>query len=392
MRSPSRIWLFSACGAAVVHVAALLVLVPSKNTAMDFRHAGNFVITSTEVTLHARAVGANAAASAASVQQTVAVTSPPVGTAVESTPVEALSAPARQVVETVMRHDVQPQMVRTGIVATATPKAPIPDPSAAGKVTVAERAPTIPVAEPVAATTKIVIAASALAGTVLPVEASNPEARKAEVAPASPAAKRVTAAAPKTAMATSANSNRTAATAAKAKVAVVAASPTTATTSVKPQTKKLQDTEKRTTDRKKKFRKKATKTSDRNSRASSRTSGSRKKGTKTKNAGSRGRKVSAVGKARMRNYLGRIVSRLQRQKRYPSAARKRKAQGTVVIAFVVNSNGRVSRARIRKSSGNQALDSEVRRMLKRAAPFPSFPESMGRKSLSLSVPISFRLR
>ena len=99
-----------------------------------------------------------------------------------------------------------------------------------------------------------------------------------------------------------------------------------------------------------------------------------------------------TGRAAISNYLGRIVSRLQRQKRYPADARRRKMEGTVVVAFTVRSNGQVSGVRLKRSSGHAALDREVRAMIKRAAPFPPMPQDSGRKALSLSVPINFKMR
>ncbi len=126
--------------------------------------------------------------------------------------------------------------------------------------------------------------------------------------------------------------------------------------------------------------------------ASVRRSGSTSRGRSTRVAGDGGRNRTATGSANISNYLGKIVSRLQRQKRYPSGAKRKKLQGTAVITFTVKSNGRVGGVRLRRSSGHAVLDREVQAMLRRAAPFPPIPKSSKRRALSLSVPITFRVR
>ncbi len=144
--------------------------------------------------------------------------------------------------------------------------------------------------------------------------------------------------------------------------------------------------------KKSKKRKKTRKKAKERSVASLRKSGSRAKGNATQRAGDRGRSRSVTGRAAMSNYLGRIVSRLQRQKRYPRDARRKKMEGTAVVAFTVRSNGQVSGVRLKRSSGHAALDREARAMVKRAAPFPPMPSDVGRKALPLSVPIDFGIR
>ena len=94
----------------------------------------------------------------------------------------------------------------------------------------------------------------------------------------------------------------------------------------------------------------------------------------------------------MSNYLGRVVSRLQRQKRYPSSAKRKKLQGTVVIAFTIRKNGNIAGVRIKRRSGHSVLDKEVLAMVRRASPFPPIPTNAGRRKISVSVPISFRVR
>jgi len=112
---------------------------------------------------------------------------------------------------------------------------------------------------------------------------------------------------------------------------------------------------------------------------------------KGKGAGSGKGKGKGGGK-RAANYYGRLAAHLNRHKRYPSQARRKRAQGTVKVSFTIDRRGRVVSQRIVRSSGHAALDREVRAMLKRASPLPRIPAEMNRGSLTVTLPIVFSLR
>jgi protein TonB len=87
-----------------------------------------------------------------------------------------------------------------------------------------------------------------------------------------------------------------------------------------------------------------------------------------------------------------VNTRLNQFKRYPRQARARGLQGTVKVAFVLDTDGHVASARIVKSSGSEVLDQETLDLLQRAQPFPVPPDGAGEKDLFLEVPISYALR
>jgi protein TonB len=86
-------------------------------------------------------------------------------------------------------------------------------------------------------------------------------------------------------------------------------------------------------------------------------------------------------------YNALVFGHLQRFKRYPSAARG--AQGTVVVRFVLNRAGAVIESAVTKSSGNDVLDREALEILRRASPFPPFPEAKPGPSDSYVAPVNF---
>jgi protein TonB len=118
---------------------------------------------------------------------------------------------------------------------------------------------------------------------------------------------------------------------------------------------------------------------------------------RSKGGGSGTGKESGSGKgkggAKSRSrYYGKLAAWLNRHKRYPAAARRRRQTGTVRVTFTINRNGRVLSKRIVSSSGYAALDKEVEAMLRRASPMPKIPRELGRSTLTVTLPVIFNLR
>ena len=91
-------------------------------------------------------------------------------------------------------------------------------------------------------------------------------------------------------------------------------------------------------------------------------------------------------------YESVILSRLERTKRYPQRALQRNLEGEVVLAISIATDGSVIRSEISRSSGQELFDSEVLKMVARAAPFPALPDGFDRSSLDVLIPIVFQIR
>jgi len=87
-----------------------------------------------------------------------------------------------------------------------------------------------------------------------------------------------------------------------------------------------------------------------------------------------------------------LFKKLQSAKRYPSEAQERGQEGTVLLGFTIEHDGRVLAHHIARTSGYAALDAEAMSMIERAQPLPPFPSSMTQDQLDLTVPIRFSLR
>ncbi|MBV9862831.1 MAG: energy transducer TonB [Alphaproteobacteria bacterium] len=90
-------------------------------------------------------------------------------------------------------------------------------------------------------------------------------------------------------------------------------------------------------------------------------------------------------------FRSRLLAHLQRYKEYPRSAQERQEQGTVVLHFTMDRDGRVLSYRVERSSGSADLDAAVETMIQRAQPLPSIPPEMPGQ-LELSVPVHFALR
>jgi protein TonB len=92
------------------------------------------------------------------------------------------------------------------------------------------------------------------------------------------------------------------------------------------------------------------------------------------------------------NYYAVLLAWLEKHKEYPRQAQIRRQQGTAILAFELDREGRVLNYRLKSSSGHPALDREVEEMIKRAEPLPRMPAHMADAKLVLEVPVRFTLR
>lgn len=72
--------------------------------------------------------------------------------------------------------------------------------------------------------------------------------------------------------------------------------------------------------------------------------------------------------------LAQIRSLIERAKHYPLMARRRGVEGTVDVTFEIQENGRVKGLKLTRSSGSSSLDEAALKTIRRAAPFPFYPQ------------------
>lgn len=99
-------------------------------------------------------------------------------------------------------------------------------------------------------------------------------------------------------------------------------------------------------------------------------------------------KVASASRGDSSKWNSKLTSWLNRHKRYPRAAKARRAEGTVRVSFTVATSGRVTSVRIIGSSGDSDLDRSVLDMLQGAA-VPAPPEGANPR---VNVPLRFSLQ
>ena len=88
-------------------------------------------------------------------------------------------------------------------------------------------------------------------------------------------------------------------------------------------------------------------------------------------------------------YGRKLLSHIERRKRYPAAARAAKATGAVRLSVSIDRSGNLRSARVTGGSGHAVLDEEALATARRAAPYPAPPDGVGGKTYAFSVTLRF---
>lgn len=86
-------------------------------------------------------------------------------------------------------------------------------------------------------------------------------------------------------------------------------------------------------------------------------------------------------------YLATVRARVERERFYPSAARRSYAEGVVLLRMEIAADGRLVHVEQLEGSGSFHLDRAAKRMIEKAAPFPPPPAG----PFTLSLPVAFAL-
>jgi len=92
-----------------------------------------------------------------------------------------------------------------------------------------------------------------------------------------------------------------------------------------------------------------------------------------------------------RRYIASIMRQLHRHKTYPRELKKARIEGTVVLQFTIDRDGRLLASNVKQGSGHDELDRSAMEMLTRANPLPAIPDFMNRDELALAIPVEYSL-
>lgn len=90
-------------------------------------------------------------------------------------------------------------------------------------------------------------------------------------------------------------------------------------------------------------------------------------------------------------YAAMIRGQLEAQKSYPALARRLGKQGTVVVRFTLQRDGRVLKAEILSPSEHPVLNDAAKKLVENVASFAPFPAEITAGSADFLVPIEYQL-
>jgi len=102
--------------------------------------------------------------------------------------------------------------------------------------------------------------------------------------------------------------------------------------------------------------------------------------------------LDAGGRAAVSSYQAQVLAHLSRHRIYPPEARSRGVTGVARVRFALGRSGQVLSVSLVGGSGEPILDQAAVDMVRRAAPFPPFPDSVTLARMDLAAPIRFDLR
>jgi len=88
-------------------------------------------------------------------------------------------------------------------------------------------------------------------------------------------------------------------------------------------------------------------------------------------------------------YARKLLTHVQRYKRYPLAAERAGITGAARLSITIDRSGSVRGARLVSSAGNALLDKEAMEVAHRASPYPPPPPGMGGSTFSFIVTLRF---
>jgi periplasmic protein TonB len=100
--------------------------------------------------------------------------------------------------------------------------------------------------------------------------------------------------------------------------------------------------------------------------------------------------VARVSAAKV-TWQGILEAHLRKFQKYPRSALRRNVEGTAVIRFRMDREGKVLSYTIERTSEHEVLDEAALAMIERAQPLPPLPDDVPGDSIELTVPANFNI-
>jgi TonB family protein len=94
----------------------------------------------------------------------------------------------------------------------------------------------------------------------------------------------------------------------------------------------------------------------------------------------------------LRGYSRGIQRKIAARKKYPKKAKRRGEEGQVIIQFTLLKSGEIKDLLLASATPYAELNEAALNAVRRAAPFPSFPDEIGQDFLELELPFNFTIK
>jgi len=92
------------------------------------------------------------------------------------------------------------------------------------------------------------------------------------------------------------------------------------------------------------------------------------------------------------DYLKSIIAIIEKNKKYPSSARKKGKEGRVGISFTLSGSGEVVNVMVVSPSEHLELNEAAKALIYKLSPLPPFPEKINKKSITLKMEVVYELK
>lgn len=90
-------------------------------------------------------------------------------------------------------------------------------------------------------------------------------------------------------------------------------------------------------------------------------------------------------------YFAGVLQKVNRHKRYPRREEEERIEGETIVRITVNRTGALVQADILQASPRAGFNREALASVRRANPFPEFPEAVTRDALTFDLRVQFKL-
>ena len=90
-------------------------------------------------------------------------------------------------------------------------------------------------------------------------------------------------------------------------------------------------------------------------------------------------------------YITMVRNIIEKKKFYPFVARKRELEGSVTIKMTIKSTGEIIGASIIKASVHKILNEAALATVHKVEKFPSFPSSIKKSFIDITIPLVYKL-